>query len=252
MDEDRRPGPEERDELTAIGALAEPNRRALYEHVIGQRGWVSREQAAQAVGLRPGIAAHHLDRLADEGLLETDYQRLSGRQGPGAGRPAKVYRRSAAELAVSLPARQYELAGQLLARAVDRSRSDGTPVGTALDEAAREKGRSIGAELQGRLGPQAGPAARQAFVLEALREHGFEPGAADDGATVLHNCPFHRLAQQHTELVCGMNLCLLEGLLGAVDDVGLRAELRPQPGGCCVQLQPVRRSRLRLPKPPLG
>jgi predicted ArsR family transcriptional regulator len=223
-------------ELDAVGVLAEPSRRSLYEHVVAQRAWVSRDQAAQAVGIQRGIAAHHLDRLADEGLLEVDYQRLNDRRGPGAGRPAKVYRRAPAEIAVSLPPRHYELAGRVLADAAVRSQRDGTPIALAIDEAARTEGRSIGTEAQLELQRGAGTEARRARLFDVLRTRGFEPEVRGDGVTVLHNCPFHQLAQQHTELICGMNLCLLDGLLTEFDDVGLHAELEPETDHCCVRL----------------
>ncbi len=222
-----------------IWALAEPNRRALYDYVAGRRDWVSREQAADAIGLRRGIAAHHLDRLADDGLLEIDFQHLSARRGPGSGRPAKVYRRASTEFGVSLPPRHYDLAGRLLADAVDRSRSDGSSIEEAISGAANGEGRRIGDIARGRLGRRTSQAARRAGVTEQLQQHGFEPEVLHDGETVLHNCPFHLLAQDHTELICGMNLCLFEGLLSQVGDTGLSARLEPQNGCCCVRLHPV-------------
>lgn len=233
------------DHLTALGALAEPNRRALYEYVIAQQDWVGREQAADAVGLRRGIAAHHLDRLADDGLLAVDFHRLTGRQGPGAGRPAKVYRRADAEMAVSLPPRQYDLAGELLAEATDQARREGLPIDAAVDQAARRAGRALAVQR----GPTAEPnhddpagadrLTQREAVLGALETQGFEPEVLPDGTTVLHNCPFHRLSQRHTELICGMNLSLLDGLLEGYDDAGLRAELAPASGYCCVRFRPV-------------
>ena len=227
------------DALQSIGALNEPNRRALYDYVVEQRGWVSREQAAAALGLQRGIAAHHLDRLADDGLLEFEFRRLNDRRGPGAGRPAKVYRRAASELGLSLPPRDYELAGSLLADAAERSRRDGTPIDESLEHAAREAGRALAEELR-REATTAGRAgradARRARVVEVLRRRGFEPETRPDGVTVLHNCPFHRLAQSHTELVCGMNLCMLDSFLGEVEELDLRAELEPEDGYCCVRL----------------
>ncbi|MEP6623395.1 MAG: transcriptional regulator [Acidimicrobiia bacterium] len=226
----------QRDDIGALGALAEPTRRALYEYVVDQREWVGRERAADAVGIQRGIAAHHLDRLVDAGLLEVDYQRLSGRQGPGAGRPAKVYRRAPEEFGVSLPARHYELAGRLLAVAADRSRHDGTPIDATIAEAAREEGRLIGTAARARLGRRSGRATRRARLFDELRARGYEPETRADGVTVLHNCPFHRLAQEHTELICGMNLCVLDGVLGELEDLGLKAELEPEAGYCCVRL----------------
>jgi len=139
---DREP-PTQPDRLGAIGALSEPTRRALYEHVAATGDWVSRDQAADAVGLERGTAAHHLDRLAADGLLDVDYQRLSGRRGPGAGRPAKLYRRSRRQFEVSLPPRDYELAGHLLARAADKSRSESVDITSALDDVARAEGRAV-------------------------------------------------------------------------------------------------------------
>ncbi|HEX8803462.1 MAG TPA: hypothetical protein VF743_04695, partial [Acidimicrobiales bacterium] len=139
------------DRLGAITSLAERTRRALYEHVAAAGGWVSRDQAAAAVGLGRGTAAHHLDRLAADGLLEVEYRRLSGRRGPGAGRPAKLYRRARSDVAVSLPPRDYELAGRLLAEAADRARLDGVDIARALDEAARAEGRRVAGEVRRRL-----------------------------------------------------------------------------------------------------
>jgi predicted ArsR family transcriptional regulator len=242
MNADERTQGDEHDALATIGVLAEPSRRALYEYIARCRDWVSRDQASEALGLQRSIAAHHLDRLADEGLLEVEYRRLNERRGPGAGRPAKLYRRAPAEIALSLPARQYELAGRLLAEAAERSQHDGTPVKRALDHVAREEGRTIAARAKQRLGRRAGIRARRARLFEELRSQGFEPETRGDGVTVLHNCPFHQLAQEHTELICGMNLCLLRGVLAELDDVGLRAELEPEDRYCCVRFHPVRAS----------
>jgi predicted ArsR family transcriptional regulator len=224
------------DTLHSIGALNEPNRRALYDYVVDQRGWVSREQAAAALGLQRGIAAHHLDRLADDGLLEFEFRRLNDRRGPGAGRPAKVYRRAASELGLSLPPRDYELAGSMLADAAERSRRDGTPIDESLEHAAREAGRALADEVTQEPTTATNTDERRARVVAALRRRGFEPETRPDGVTVLHNCPFHRLAQSHTELVCGMNLCMLDSFLAEVDGLDLRAELEPEDGYCCVRL----------------
>src|SRR6476661_2902690 len=114
--------------VAGVAVLAEPLRLDLYRYVVAQPEPVSREQAAEGVGVPRHTAKFHLDRLVEEGLLDTEFQRLSGRRGPGAGRPAKLYRRSGRELSVTLPARRYDLAGQLLAQAIDDSTRDGTPV----------------------------------------------------------------------------------------------------------------------------
>jgi predicted ArsR family transcriptional regulator len=227
-----------RDDVAAVGALAEPSRRALYEYTIAQHDWVSREEAADAVGVQRGIAAHHLDRLARDGLLEVHYERRSGRRGPGAGRPAKLYRRARDEIDVSLPPRRYELAGRVLAEAADRSRRDGSPIDRELDQVARDEGRQVGHTARTRLGRRTSARAARAGLFDELHALGYEPATEADGVTVLHNCPFHHLARAHTDLICGLNLSFLEGLLTELDGTGLRAALEPENGCCCVRFRP--------------
>ncbi|HEY8527151.1 MAG TPA: helix-turn-helix domain-containing protein [Acidimicrobiales bacterium] len=229
------------DRLEALASLAERTRRAVYAHVAAAGDWVSRDQVADALALGRGTAAHHLDRLAADGLLDVEYRRLSGRRGPGAGRPAKLYRRAGRDVAVSLPPRDYELAGALLAAAADRARTEGVAIDRALDEAARAEGRAVAAEVRRRLaatGHEPGGGSRAALVA-VLEDRGFEPRTGPDGTVMLRNCPFHRLARRHTELVCGMNLALLEAAVDGVGDTGLAARLEPEEGVCCVRLRPA-------------
>ncbi|MFD8522712.1 helix-turn-helix transcriptional regulator [Streptomyces capillispiralis] len=213
-------------DISAIAALGEPTRRRLYEYVVGRRHPVGRDEAAEALGLARQTAAFHLDRLAAENLLDVLHVRRSGRTGPGAGRPAKLYRRSAAQIAVSLPDRRYELAGRLLAQAVEESDATGRPVREVLHRRARELGVRLGEESE------------EKEPLGLLERHGFEP-RPEDGSVVLGNCPFHALARAHTQTVCGMNLHLMRGLLEGLDAVGLEARLAPEPGRCCVRLDPA-------------
>ena len=219
----------------ATAPLAEPIRRSLYRYVAAQHEAVSREQAAQGVGVARHVAKFHLDKLVEDGLLDVTYARPPGRGGPGAGRPAKLYRRSALELAVSLPQREYELAGRLLARAVTAAERDRMPVGDALREVAREFGTSIGRRAREDAGSRPSRAAVTAAATAALRDCGYEPRTDASGVT-LANCPFHALARDHTDLVCGMNLELMTGLVEALQTSRLEARLEPRPGQCCVQL----------------
>jgi predicted ArsR family transcriptional regulator len=221
--------------VTSIAALAEPVRRDLYLFVSSQTEPVGREQAAAGVGVPLHVAKFHLDKLVDDGLLEYDFRRLTGRRGPGAGRPSKVYRRSDREVAVSLPERHYELAGRLLAEAVTRSVLDGTSVTHDLQSAAQSTGEAIGVGVLDRVGPGADPISLQEAVIAELEGQGYEP-RSEPQSIVLANCPFHSLAVDYTDLVCGMNLDLMRGLLAQLDAAQLRAVLDPMEGQCCVRL----------------
>ncbi len=223
----------------ALATLGDPTRRALYEYVVEQGDWVGREQAAEAVGIGRTLAAHHLDRLAAEGLVEVEFRRLGDRRGPGAGRPAKLYRRAPRLFEISLPPRRYELAARLLADAVDASRRDGVAVDEALERCARDAGRAMADEVRsGGPAPPEGEALRPAIDAE-LRSCGFEPEHDPSGAITLRNCPFHELARRHTELVCGLNLALLDGFVGSLRSAGLAARLDPGDNRCCVRLEPT-------------
>ncbi len=205
--------------LAGLASLDEPVRRRLYEYVADQDRPVSREEAAAAAGITRTLAAYHLDKLAEAGLLATSYQRPAGRAGPGAGRPAKLYLQSGQELAVSMPPRAYELLARLLAQA---AQSDTTGrVRSTLNEVAQNVGRQVGEESG-------------ADLVSVLHGCGYRPRASSDDAIELRNCPFHRLAQEHQELVCGLNLCLVKGLISGSRQPQARAVLRPRPGRCCV------------------
>lgn len=207
-----------------IGVLADDTRRALYEYVVAQREPVSREQAATAVDVPVHRASFHLDRLVTEGLLETEFRRLTGRTGPGAGRPSKLYRRSDREFAVSLPARRYELVGEILAAAFARA-TGGAELDRALDECAREEGLDVGSAVTGLDGSLD-------TLAEVLAGQGYEPHR-QERAVVLANCPFDTLARRHTDLVCGLNQTFVQGV---ADGLGCaaRACLEPAEDRCCV------------------
>ncbi|MGH3424019.1 MAG: helix-turn-helix transcriptional regulator [Nocardioidaceae bacterium] len=227
------------DHVAVVAALAEPTRRALYEFTAAEGGWVSRDRAADGVGLERGTAAHHLDRLVAAGLLEVDYQRLSDRTGPGAGRPAKLYRRAPDDFGVSLPPRDYELAGQLMARALEAARAEGGDVDAALESEALAEGERFAEEMRRRLSGSGGTGqeARLRVALEVLADHGYEPVQRDADTVVLRNCPFHRLSQQHTELVCTMNAHLLRSAVTSFGGLGLAAAFEPEEQLCCVKLR---------------
>jgi predicted ArsR family transcriptional regulator len=214
-------------QLSDLTALADPVRRALYRHVVDRGVAVGRDEAAGAVGISRALAAYHLDRLADDGLLQTRFQRRTGRRGPGAGRPAKLYLRSARQVELSLPPRDYAALAELLAGAVQADPSGATRA--ALETAARARGAQLGAQA-GR-----GPAVLDA-VRRVLAASGYEPYDDPDGTVRLGNCPFHRIAARHPELVCGINLAMLRGMVDQLGDRTVRPVLDPAAGRCCVAL----------------
>ena len=183
-------------QVSHIAALGEPIRRALYRFVIAERDPVGRDEAASAVGVAHHVAKFHLDRLEADGLLDTEYSRPAGRRGPGAGRPAKRYRRSTREVSVSLPARRYDLAGRIMAQAIATAAEAGIPIADALRDTATAEGRRLAERSRPALGPDPGPAASARAVSVVLADCGYEPRAEGDAVTLV-NCPFHALAQEH-------------------------------------------------------
>lgn len=221
---------DETNPVAALAALNEPLRRRIYDHVASEDGGVSRDGAAVALGVSRSVAAFHLEKLAEAGLVEVDYRRPPGRRGPGAGRPAKWYRRAAGEINLSIPERRYGLAAALLARAVERAAGGTVAVTEALRDVAREHGQQIARALA-----DSKPGALGERLAQLLAEHSYEPRMSD-GLITLANCPFHALAEEHRDLVCGMNH---ELLCGVAEGAGLppgAARLDPGPGRCCVTL----------------
>jgi predicted ArsR family transcriptional regulator len=219
-------------QVEGVGTLADPARRALYLYVAAQAEPVSRDQAAAGVGVARHTARFHLDKLVDEGLLTTEFRRLTGRQGPGAGRPSKLYRRSDRQVSVTLPERRYDDAGKILATALEEAADEAPVVRSAVERAASDAGRALAEQAPPR-GKKSGDALDHVAALLASR--GYEP-RRDGDTLVLANCPFHELARDHTALVCGMNLELISATLESLGHDRVEARLDPAPGRCCVTL----------------
>jgi len=215
-------------DLIALGLLVEPVRRDLYDWVVAQARPVGREESARALKITRALATFHLDRLAAAGLLEGGYRRLSGRVGPGAGRPARVYWRADREFSVSLPDRRYERIAQLFASALERIGDQSVPA--PLQVAARELGEQIATTRR-----RGAPAKRLTAALEA---GGYEPVTDKAGAIRLRNCPFDALADAHRPLVCGTNLAIAEGIIRGSGATIVQPILDFQPGLCCVVFVP--------------
>jgi predicted ArsR family transcriptional regulator len=211
--------------LDAVAMLGDPARRAAYRAVVAAGGEpVGRDEVAAALGVGRTLAAFHLDKLVDAGLLAVSYARRSGRSGPGAGRPAKLYRPTSTEHAVSVPPRAYRSAAELLAEAVERAGAD-----AVLYRVARDHGRGAGSGVRAGRDP-----------VGLLAAHGYDP-KRDGDRVRLRNCPFHRLAEQFPPVVCGMNLALVEGVLDGAGLTGWRAAIDPAPGHCCVVVSKIKK-----------
>jgi predicted ArsR family transcriptional regulator len=221
--------------LEAVGTLADDLRRRMYLFIREQARPVSRDEAAKAVGISRKLAAFHLDKLIEKGLLKAHYARLSGRSGPGAGRPSKVYEPAEVEVAVSIPSRSYDFAGKILVSALERSPAKSR---SAIRDAAWDEGRAVGqqARRDKRLRSVSSKTALK-VVRDLLFERGYEPFVDESGELQLRNCPFHSLAQQSVEIVCGLNQAFISGVLSGIGNNELNAALDPQPGQCCVRIQ---------------
>ncbi|WP_313812143.1 helix-turn-helix domain-containing protein [Glutamicibacter sp.] len=205
-----------------IKSLGDPVRRRLFDFVSRSEQPVGRDEAAKAAGTSRTLAAYHLDKLTEAGLLATTYARIQGKTGPGAGRPAKLYELAQQEIALSVPPRNYRLLSSLLATAA--ASDDSGIVQKALLAAARQEGESLGAGAKD--------------LLQLLGVLGYEPVQEADGSICMENCPFHMVAQHQTQLVCSMNHQLIEGVLRGCQCAAGQAELSPRPGKCCVVIHP--------------
>lgn len=230
--EDSTKGPNCSGPLHALALLAEPVRRAVYEWVAAAEGPVTRDDVARAVGIGRPLAAFHLDRLAAAGLLEITYERRTGRSGPGAGRPAKLYSPAPREFTISVPPRRYDLLAELLAAAIQASETTVPPA--QLVDAARGFGQTIGREARR---PPRAEHSSQDRLVELLTAHGYSPVRASDGTITLRNCPFEKLARRYRTLVCATNAAIAEGVLQGLSETGFVARLAPGTGRCCVIFQ---------------
>ena len=206
----------------AVAALVDQVRRALYDYVRSQDHPVTREEAADAQHISRSLAAFHLDKLVGAGLLQTRYEAPTD-QARGRGRTPKVYEAAPGCISLTIPERRYDLIGEILAQAVAQDPADARSAALRL---AEQRGVAIGHGVDG-----------GGSVVAVLAELGFDP-ADDDERIRLRNCPFHELAAQQTELVCGLNQAFVGGLLDGLGRTDLHARLAPSPGACCVQIHP--------------
>ncbi|MFH7341158.1 helix-turn-helix transcriptional regulator [Streptomyces sp. KHY 26] len=223
--------------IDSVSVLSEDSRRRMFAFIRRAGHAVTRDEAAANVGISRKLAAFHLDKLVDAGLLRARYETPGGIR--KVGRRPKVYEPTDAQITVSIPDRRHELLADLLLEAVLTEGADENAVQSAMRTAGR-RGRQLGEAAReetrpGRLGPERGLTACEAL----LEMYGYEPVREAPTRLRLRNCPFHPLAVKAPDLVCGMNQAFLGGYLTGLEVNGIQAVLAPEPGECCVRLCPT-------------
>jgi predicted ArsR family transcriptional regulator len=210
--------------LAAVASLGDENRRKLFEFVASRAQPVGRDEAAAALGIPRSTASFHLDRMGQDGVLTVEFRKLAGRAGPGSGRPAKMYRPAQPEVAASVPDRNYDLAGELMVAATEHATAAKEPVRDALLATSYARGRAMADGSPG--------------LEEFLSAEGYLPDPDGAGGYTLRNCPFHRLADGHAEVVCAMNGAFLSGAAAGCGVEEGRIVGNAEPGQCCARVTP--------------
>ncbi|MTE14061.1 helix-turn-helix transcriptional regulator [Nocardia aurantiaca] len=223
---------------SAIGAVAvldDDLRRGMYWYIRRARRPVTRDEAAAEAGISRKLAAFHLDKLVDAGLLRARYEAVGLTR--RVGRTPKVYEPAETDVRVSIPERRYEVLAEILMGAVLTEGAGETARDVALRVATR-RGTELGDAERERVTPGRLGAERALTLLQALlAEQGFEPGRTGPSCIRLHNCPFHPLAASAPALVCGLNHAYLSGVIDGLGADAIEAVLAPRPGECCVELR---------------
>jgi predicted ArsR family transcriptional regulator len=223
--------PDLRRSVEAVASLEDETRRELYLYARGEDGPVTRDAAAARVGISERLAAYHLDRLVEVGLLRAHYARKPGRSGPGAGRSSKYYEPSELEVDLSIPERRYAFMGEMLVAGIAEA-DRGEPAREAAIRVMGEHGVAVGRDAR----PQTRRKASLRAVRQILARAGFEPFERSKGTITLRNCPYAQLSRQAPEVVCRMNHAFVEGILQGMGEGSFEAVLDPREGECCVRV----------------
>ncbi|HEY4569737.1 MAG TPA: helix-turn-helix domain-containing protein [Kribbella sp.] len=219
--------------IQAVATLSDESRRRMFEFCRRAGRPISRDEAAAAAGISRKLAAFHLERLVDAGLLRGHFEH-AGRLRK-VGRAPKLYEPVDADLTVSIPPRQPDLLAEILLDGV-LSGDEGSPLESAR-RAAFRRGERVGADERARSRPGRLGVERALTLSEAtLTRAGFEPVRPRPGCVRLHSCPFHPLAQTRPEAVCGLNHAFVAGMLSGLGASTVEAVLDPDGGECCVEI----------------
>lgn len=216
--------------------LAGASRVRVLEFLRARGAALTAPEVAMEVGLHANTVRLHLDQLADAGLVTRERE---PRRGPGRPRLlfAAVPPKAPPPAAENAPDEDgYRVLAGILAGHLEREA--GADAAAEAMAAGRDWARTL-TPTDGRPAPGTPAEARQR-VVQVLDGLGFAP--ADTGPErpiELHRCPFHQVAEEHSLVVCGVHLGLMQGVL---DDVAapLRAtRLEPfvAPGLCLAHLE---------------
>jgi len=210
--------------MDPLTAAADPELREALLFARGATAPVTADDAADALGVHRNVARSRLERLAEAGLLEVSFERRSGRSGPGAGRPAKLYAVAPETEAIEFPPRRLTaLVGRLLDELPERSRP----------AALRRVGEDFGRELADAAGlrPVSDVARGLERVCAAVRSLGFQASLerveGDTAVIATPTCPLRPLVVERpetAEIDRGMWAGLVERGLRRVRAADVRCE----------------------------
>src|SRR5690348_13999722 len=177
-----------------LATAADPDLRRALVAARRASGPVTADDVGAELGVHRNVARARLDRLAEAGLLTVTRERRTGRTGPGAGRPAKVYAVAPELEQLEFPSRGY---ASLVALLLDELPADARP------EALRRVGERFGRHLAARSGVRASRDAGEGLqrVCETVAELGFqaavEEAGADGGTIATPTCPLRPIVMTH-------------------------------------------------------
>jgi predicted ArsR family transcriptional regulator len=186
-----------RQELDPLDAVGTPALRDALLYVRGRPDPVPAEELAAFQQVHANVARSRLDRLVEAGLLVSRFERLTGRTGPGAGRPAKIYSPAPETSAVEFPERNY---ADLVALLVDEIPS------RARSGRLREVGVAFSRRLLAKapIGPMRDVRRGLERMCGALGELGFQAAVEEvDGQRAVlttPTCPLRPLVVAHPKL----------------------------------------------------
>jgi len=199
-------------------SLGDATRRGIYISIREAPEAMTTAEIAELFDIHPNVARHHLHRLVEDGYLSVTERRRSGKQGPGAGRPAKHYEATSKEVQLQFPARRYDLLSELLVRVIQRLAPDNAAA------AAEAVGHQYGLELAAEIGlpEDEGFEAAARAVARAMTGVGFATEANPESHQLVTSfCPFGDTAANHPEIICKLDQGIVTGLMAAANQTPL-------------------------------